>query len=128
MHANKRLVTEMLRNRFGMLGGYVGSDMENVKQLTTNYQFAKTDETGVKLAMEAGLDQDMGGQYVTYTKGMIESGYLSNVRQSASTPNPPQQTNSAPWRCHRYTSSRRHLRKIYCGVLFSDGIPEYTHA
>ena len=68
MHANKRLVTETLRNRFGLLGGYTGSDMGNVMQLSRNYGFAKDGPTAVKLAMEAGLDQNMGGQFVTDTQ------------------------------------------------------------
>ena len=70
---------ETLRDRFGLLGGYTGSDMGNVMQLGRNYGFAKDGPTAVKLAMEAGLDQNMGGQYVTYTKGLIESGELSNA-------------------------------------------------
>jgi hypothetical protein len=37
----------------------------NVEQLSRFYGFAKDGPTGVKLAMEAGLDQNMGGQYVT---------------------------------------------------------------
>ena len=36
MHGSKRLVTDTLRNRFGLLGGYTGSDMGNVMQLTRN--------------------------------------------------------------------------------------------
>ena len=78
MHGSKRLVTDTLRNRFGLLGGYTGSDMGNVMQLARNYGFAKDGPTAVRLAMEAGLDQNMGGQYVTYTKGLVESGELSN--------------------------------------------------
>ena len=79
MHASHRLVTETLRNRFGLLGGYTGSDMGNVMQLTRNYGFASDGPTAVKLAMDAGLDQNMGGQYVTYTKGLVQSGNLSNA-------------------------------------------------
>jgi beta-glucosidase len=78
MHASKTLVTDTLRNRFGLLGGYTGSDMGNIMQLARNYGFAKDGPTAVRLAMEAGLDQNMGGQYVTYTKGIVESGELSN--------------------------------------------------
>ena len=78
MHGSKRLVTDTLRNRFGLLGGYTGSDMGNVMQLARNYGFAKDGPTAVRLAMEAGLDQNMGGQYVTYTKGLVQSGELSN--------------------------------------------------
>jgi beta-glucosidase len=79
MHGNKKLVTDTLRNRFGLLGGYTGSDMGNVMQLARNYGFAKDGPTAVRLAMEAGLDQNMGGQYVTYTKAVVESGELSNA-------------------------------------------------
>lgn len=72
MHANKRLVTDVLRNRFGLLGGYIGSDMGNVNQLGTGtYAMAHDGSEAVKLAMEAGLDQNMGGQYVTFAKGLV---------------------------------------------------------
>ena len=64
-------------NRFGLLGGYTGSDMGNVMQLAMNYGFAKDGPTAVRLAMEAGLDQNMGGQYSTFTKQIVESGELS---------------------------------------------------
>ena len=79
MHANKRLVTGVLRNRFGLLGGYIGSDMGNVMQLQRNYGFASTGGVATTLAMEAGLDQNMGGEFATQTKPLVLAGTLHNA-------------------------------------------------
>ena len=53
--------------------------MGNVMQLQRNYGFAKDGPTATRLAMEAGLDQNMGGQYATFTKGLVLSGALSTA-------------------------------------------------
>ena len=62
--------------RYGFV--FVCNSTGNVQQLSRFYGFAKDEPTGVKLAMEAGLDQNMGGQYATFTKGLVLGGNLSN--------------------------------------------------
>ena len=53
--------------------------MGNVRQLQSMYGFASTGGVATKLSMEAGLDQNMGGEFVTNTKALVLSGALANA-------------------------------------------------
>ena len=55
-------VTDTLRNRFGLLNGYIGSDNSNVEGLAFDYVgFADDANDSAILAMNTGIDQDMPG-------------------------------------------------------------------
>lgn len=78
-HANHRMVTDTLRNRFGFLNGYVGSDNSNVEALAFDYVgFADNASDAAVLAMETGIDQDMPGAAFLEADKLVEQGLLSN--------------------------------------------------
>ena len=80
MHANTRLVTDVLRNRFGLRNGYIGSDNGNVEQLATAYQITDSDGA-VSVAMSAGVDQEMppSGSFCSKSARLAATGALSNL-------------------------------------------------
>ena len=44
-HANKKMLTDTLRDRFGLDGGYIGSDNENVEFLAHGKRCAVTQKS-----------------------------------------------------------------------------------
>ena len=58
VHANKYLLTDVLRNQLGFKG-LILSDWEDVIRLHTRHNIAETPEEAVRLAIEAGLDMSM---------------------------------------------------------------------
>lgn len=59
-HGNKRMLTDTLRNRFGLRDGYIGSDNTNVEGLGSYFKgFSEDEEDAAVVAMTAGVDQDM---------------------------------------------------------------------
>jgi beta-glucosidase len=52
--ANKRMMTDILRNEWGFKG-YVVSDCDAIADIYKKHHFAKTEEEGVALAVKAGL-------------------------------------------------------------------------
>ena len=62
MHANHELLTTVLRNRFGLGGGYIGSDADNVFQLSAvpgGYGVATDAADATQLWLSSGGDQAM---------------------------------------------------------------------
>ena len=62
MHANKKLLTDVLRNRFGLGDGYIGSDADNVYQLSggpDGYGIASDAADATQLWLSSGGDQAM---------------------------------------------------------------------
>jgi len=52
------MLTDTLRNRFGLHNGYIGSDNTNVEGLSGYFRgFASNDSDAAVIAMEAGVDQ-----------------------------------------------------------------------
>lgn len=79
MHANGPLLNGVLRGRFGLgQSGYVGSDNTNVEGLATYFEGFATDAAdAARMAMEAGVDQDMpGGAYLSEVPKLVASGEL----------------------------------------------------
>jgi beta-glucosidase len=60
--ANKRMLTEMLRESWGFKG-YVVSDCDAIADIYKNHKFAKTEEEGVALGVKAGTDLTCGYEY-----------------------------------------------------------------
>lgn len=60
MHGNAKMLKGVLRGRFGLGNGYIGSDNGNVKQLT-EYGFTSDGDDATTVYMEAGGDQAMPG-------------------------------------------------------------------
>lgn len=62
MHANSKLLTGVLRNRFGLGRGFIGSDADNVFQLSTftgGYGVAIDAADATQLWLSSGGDQAM---------------------------------------------------------------------
>ena len=77
MHANRPLLANALRSRFGFADGFIGSDNTNVEGLS-NYMhgFASNSSDAARLAIAAGVDQDMpGGAYLSLAP-MVASGFV----------------------------------------------------
>jgi beta-glucosidase-like glycosyl hydrolase len=54
-HANKKMLTDTLRDRFGLDDGYIGSDNANVEFLQHGYQaFADNASDAAAMALDAG--------------------------------------------------------------------------
>jgi beta-glucosidase len=54
-HANKKMLTDTLRDRFGLDDGYIGSDNANVEFLQHGYQeFANNASDAAAMALDAG--------------------------------------------------------------------------
>ena len=77
MHANGPLLQGVLRGRFG-LGehGFIGSDNTNVEGLQHYFEgFAANASDAARMALEAGVDQDMpGGAYLSELAALATSG------------------------------------------------------
>ncbi len=79
-HANRRMLTETLRNRFGLGDGYIGSDCGNVEALMNSYTGFSFDTLDAAVqAAEAGVDQDMPGGSFENLDRAVDSGLLSNA-------------------------------------------------
>jgi len=79
-HANKRMLTDVLRNRFGMRDGYIGSDCGNVEALFGSYTgFAESNTDAAVLAMEAGMDIDMCGPTFEALDEAVLAGTIANA-------------------------------------------------
>jgi beta-glucosidase len=60
--ANKRMMTDILRDEWGFKG-YVVSDCDAVKDIYEKHKFTKTQEEGVAVAVKAGADLTCGYEY-----------------------------------------------------------------
>jgi beta-glucosidase len=75
--ANKKLLTEILREEWGF-GGYVVSDYGAIEDLQTRHRIAATPKEAVKKAVEAGVDSHLGGlEFVGPLVELIEEGQVS---------------------------------------------------
>ena len=59
LHGSRHWLTDVLRNRFGLGGGYIGSDNGNVRDLEVKYGVADSDDDAVGLWLHSGGDQAM---------------------------------------------------------------------
>ena len=74
-HANRRMLTDTLRNRFGLRGGFIGSDNTNVEGLAGYFRgFASNSTDAAVIAMHAGVDQDMPGASFLAADKYVEQG------------------------------------------------------
>ena len=82
MHGSKHFLTDVLRHRFGLGGGYIGSDSGNVKDLLDKYGVASSAEDAVGLWLNSGGDQAMDqlleSKLLNVTT-LIERGLLSRA-------------------------------------------------
>jgi beta-glucosidase len=80
-HANKHMLTDVLRDRFGLDGGYIGSDNENVEFLANGYQgFASNVSDAAAISIAAGVDQDMpGASFLAITADDLTSGRVDKL-------------------------------------------------
>ena len=74
------MLTDTLRDRFGMGDGYIGSDCGNVEALFGSFTGFSIDQMdGAVQAAEAGVDQDMPGGSFAHLDLAVRSGALSNA-------------------------------------------------
>jgi len=73
MHGSHRWLTSYLRDELGFGNGYVGADSHNVVALYSSQKVASSLEDAAKLAVTAGLDQDLNT--------MVGTPYLTLVGQ-----------------------------------------------
>jgi beta-glucosidase len=73
------MLTDILRDRFGLDEGYIGSDNENVEFLEHGYQgFADSELNAASMAIAAGVDQNMpGASYLKITQADLTSGAIN---------------------------------------------------
>jgi beta-glucosidase len=78
MHANGPLLTGVLRNRFGLAEGYIGSDNTNVEGLADYFVgYASNESDAAAMSVSAGVDQDMpGAAFLTKLAPLVSSGAL----------------------------------------------------
>ena len=75
------MLTDTLRDRFGLDNGYIGSDNENVEFLAHGYQgFAANESEGAAMSIAAGVDQDMpGASFLQINQDDISSGRIQQA-------------------------------------------------
>jgi beta-glucosidase len=59
-HANKWLLTDLLRNEWGF-GGFVTSDMGDIPKLFGGHKIARSNDEAAILALKAGVDMELSG-------------------------------------------------------------------
>ena len=82
VHADRYLLTEVLRERFGF-EGLIVSDWEDVIRLHTRHRIAETPREAVRLAVEAGLDMSMVPRdfsFADHLYDLVKSGEISEQR------------------------------------------------
>lgn len=79
-HANRKMLTDTLRNRFGLRNGYIGSDNTNVEGLSNYFQgYAASADDGAAIAMAAGVDQDMPGAAFMHADKLVQQSTIANA-------------------------------------------------
>ena len=74
--ANRHLLTEVLKERWGM-GGFVVSDWQAVMQLV-NQGAAEDEQDAARIALKAGVDMDMTDNlYVSHLPGLLDGRLVS---------------------------------------------------
>lgn len=77
VHASRRMLTDILRNRFGLGSGYIGSDNTNVEGLAKYFVgFTGNESDAAVVAMSAGIDQDMPGASFMSADQLVTAGKL----------------------------------------------------
>ena len=71
VHANKYILTDVLRGEIGF-EGLVVSDWEDVRFLNYRHKVAPTLKDAVKLAIEAGIDMSMTAAFTDFPKLLLE--------------------------------------------------------
>ncbi len=82
VHANKYLLTTVLREQFGFEGLAV-SDWEDIIRLHTKHRIAKTPKEAVKIAVNAGIDMSMvphDFSFADYLIELVKEGEVSKER------------------------------------------------
>ena len=82
LHADKRLLTDVLREQFGF-EGLVLSDWEDIIRLHTRHNIAETPRQAVKMAIDAGIDMSMVPNDFSFAKiltDLVKSGEVTEAR------------------------------------------------
>jgi beta-glucosidase len=75
--ANKRLMTDILRNEWGF-NGYVVSDCGAIRDIWKGHHFANSEEEASALAVKAGTDLSCGGEYASLVKA-VKDGLITEA-------------------------------------------------
>jgi len=73
---NKDLLTGVLRNKWNFKG-FVVSDLESIDGIAGSHHVAKDKQQAGEMALEAGVDVDLGANCFSLLKESVESGRLS---------------------------------------------------
>jgi beta-glucosidase len=82
VHADRYLLTDVLRGRFGF-DGLIVSDWEDVIRLHTRHRVAETPREAVRMAVEAGLDMSMVPRdfsFAEHLAALVRSGAVPESR------------------------------------------------
>ena len=79
-HANKKLMTDLIRNKWGFNGFYV-SDWLDIERLETLHRVARNFKEAINLAVNAGIDMHMHGpNFPELVVELVSEGKLSEKR------------------------------------------------
>ena len=80
--ANKWLLTDLLRGQWGFQG-FVASDLGGIDRLAKVQHVAANLEQAAALALNAGVDTDLGGEAYAHLASAVESGTVSRATLGA---------------------------------------------
>jgi len=82
VHANKYLLTDVLRDQFGF-EGLIVTDWEDVIRLHTRHRIAESPREAVRMAVEAGIDMSMvphDFSFADHLLDLVKSGEVNEAR------------------------------------------------
>lgn len=78
--ANKHLLTEVLKNKWGFQG-FVVSDLGSISGLKSTHQVVDSDEGAAALALDGGVDSDLGGYgFGKHLSDALNSGKITTAQ------------------------------------------------
>lgn len=74
-HASKKIITEILKEKFGF-SGLIVSDGNGIQLLKTFQEYCESEEEAVKLALNAGIECELDNMYEKHLVNLLQQGEI----------------------------------------------------